>query len=65
MTATPGQQKEYQTTLMRAVVNGVLDGDFLKGSASSQSNFSKFALSIGNFSSKLVDKLWIGELKIY
>lgn len=53
--------REYQSDVLLAVINHILDGSLLQVGSSKQSNLSKFASNINSFASKLVDKLWIGK----
>ena len=52
--------QEYQSLVLLAVINHILDGSLLQVGSSKQSAISKLASNINSFASKLVDKLWIG-----
>eukprot|EP00794_Sanderia_malayensis_P012330 gene12330-13603_t len=57
MTASIECVKEYQSSVMLAVIHGVLDGNLLQ--ISSKQSLSKFASNINSFASRLIDKLWM------
>eukprot|EP00795_Rhopilema_esculentum_P008037 gene8037-13951_t len=52
--------REYQSDVLLAVINDVLDGSLLQVGSSKHTSLSKYAQNINAFASKLVDKLWLG-----
>lgn len=65
--ASRAQQREFQTTMLSVLMEHLLAADVLLGEQAalplaSTNSYATIALSVFYFASRLVDKLWHGQL---
>ena len=65
--ATRSQQREYQTEMLKSIMDHLVAADVLLGDQAalplSGGKYSNMANNVFYFASRVVDKLWQGELK--
>ena len=66
--ATRSQQREYQTEMLKCIMDHLVAADVLLGDQAalplSGGKYSNMANNVFYFASRVVDKLWQGELKL-